>query len=134
LKSIAVILALVVISVGSPSQGKPTKTIFISCSSAPDGGLDWYFSAVFPAQMTGKEVPTAERFAPDRASVSRIMDAFNDYLSQKHYKFKPGGAAACDSSTNEATAKAAKHRRAYEGNPCSNCGKVIETGWKYGAP
>jgi hypothetical protein len=121
-------------SLVSAGQVKPTRTIFISCSSAHDGGIDWYFSDVFPSQMTGKEVPTLEKFAPDRASVSRIMDAFNDYLSQKHFKFKPGSSAACDSSTNEATAKAAKHRRAYEGNQCSNCGKVVETGWKYRAP
>jgi hypothetical protein len=37
---------------------------------------------------------------------------------------------ACDIKQTEEEAKAAMHKRAYEGSPCSTCGKVVETGWK----
>ena len=59
-----------------------------------------------------------------------ILDRFYAYLTQKGYNFKPGSNYGCDVSPTEAAAKAAQHKRAYEGGACSTCGKIVETGWK----
>jgi hypothetical protein len=59
-----------------------------------------------------------------------ILDAFYAYLKQQGYNFKPGSNYGCDVSPTEAAAKAAQHKRAYEGGGCSTCGKIVKTGWK----
>ena len=59
-----------------------------------------------------------------------VLDRFYAYLTQKGYKFKPGSNYGCDVNPTEAQAKAAQHKRAYEGGACSTCGKIVETGWK----
>ena len=40
------------------------------------------------------------------------------------------GIAVADVKPTAAETQAAQHKRAYEGGGCSNCGKVVETGWK----
>jgi hypothetical protein len=66
----------------------------------------------------------------DDASIQPILDDFQKYLKEKGYKFSSGSTSACGINPDEVLAKAAKHKRAYEGNPCSSSGKVVETGWK----
>jgi hypothetical protein len=66
----------------------------------------------------------------DPTSVQVVLDHFYVYLRQEGYKFSPGSNSACDIKETEAQAQAAEHKRAYEGSPCSTCGKVVETGWK----
>lgn len=101
---------------------------FISCSTTPEGGLNTYFSDVFPIELAAH--PTHVGAAIDGAALQKVNDEFDQYLTKMGYRFKPGDPFACDFSPNEPQARAAKHKRAYEGNPCSNCGKVVETGWK----
>lgn len=108
------------------AEAAPGTTAYIYCYSEPGGGLDFYYSDVFTLDVGGHM--TARGFVPDSVAMKKVLDAFSAYLTQKGYKFYH---ASFEADLDEAQAKALKHRRAYEGNPCSNCGKVGETGWRY---
>ena len=110
----------------SPSA-PPSGTFFISCSTSGGAGIDTYYTGVF---QIGSARMSPKGFLMSAESQT-ILDHFYAYLTQKGYKFSPGSASACDIRTTEADAKAAQHKRAYEGGGCSSCGKVVETGWKY---
>jgi hypothetical protein len=112
-------------------------TFFISCSTSGGAGIDTYFTGVFQTELKWKTLkgPGSGAFfvngkTIDPASVQAILDHFYAYLTQKGDKFKPGSNMACDIKETEAEAQAAMQKRAYGGNPCSTCGKVVETGWK----
>ena len=115
-----------------------TGTYFLSCSTYHGGGVNWYFTDVFQAQLKLRGPAGVPGMGPlfvngrfiDSSSVQQVLNDFQAYLTQKGYKFDPGSTSACDIKTTQAEAQTAKHKRAYEGNPCSNCGKVVETGWK----
>ena len=100
---------------------------FISCSTGRDGGIDTYYTGVFPIK-NAKLTPNGYLVSPESQTV---LNDFYAYLTQKGYKFKPNSASACDIARTEAAAQAAQHKRAYEGGGCSSCGKIVETGWKY---
>jgi len=82
--------------------------------------------------LTGAFQTTRVRHMPSGGNLvdQAILDDFYAYLTQKGYKFKPGSNYGCDVKPTEAEAKAAQHKRAYEGGACSTCGKIVETGWK----
>jgi hypothetical protein len=86
------------------------------------------------AELTAEnEQYLAELLASDITSCcgeEGTEDDFYAYLKQQGYNFKPGSNYACDVSQTEAAAKAAQHKRHYEGGGCSTCGKTVETGWK----
>jgi len=109
------------------STAPSTGGSFISCSTARDGGVDTYYTDVFQQIGTAVRSPNGAWLS---ASSQSVLDHFQAYLTQKGYKFKPGSSSACDVRPTEAEAKAAHHKRAYEGGGCSTCGKVVETGWK----
>ncbi len=102
-------------------------TYFISCSTSGGAGIDTYYTDVFQESGTAHRSPNG---AWGSASSQSVLDHFYAYLTQKGYNFKPGSSSACDVRPTEADAKAAHHKRAYEGGGCSTCGKVVETGWK----
>ena len=104
----------------------PAATVYVYCYSEPGGGLDFYYSDIFALDVNGHM--TARGFVPDTLTMNKVLDSFSTYLKLKGYKFYHVG---FELDTDQAQARALKHRRAYEGNPCSNCGKVVETGWKY---
>lgn len=115
----------------SPSASDPNRKMvkgFMSCSTLGDAGISPYFSDVFPVELGTH--PGGRSFTLDTDDVAAIQTAFTDYLTKMHYQFHKYGPPTCDFSIDEAQARAAKHKRAYEGNLCSNCGKVVETGWK----
>jgi hypothetical protein len=114
-------------AVTTQSSSAPSATFFISCSTARDGGIDTYYTDVFQEIGTAVRSPNG---AWGSASSQSVLDHFYAYLTQKGYNFKPGSSSACDVRPTEAEAKAAHHKRAYEGGGCSTCGKVVETGWK----
>jgi hypothetical protein len=118
-----------------------SPTFFISCSTGGGAGIDTYYTSVFeigakPGSMPRTQVTLAA--SPDGGKTwvwpavpsQTVLDHFYAYLTQKGYKFSPGSASGCDVKPTEAAAKAAQHKRAYEGGGCSSCGKVVETGWK----
>ena len=88
------------------SSGGP----FISCSTSGGAGIDTYLTGVFQTALPVRHLPSGGNLV-DQA----ILDRFYAYLTQKGYNFKPGSNYACDVSPNEAAAKAAQHKRAYEG-------------------
>ena len=118
------------------SSSGPTIRAYMSCSTAVAGGLDVYYTGVFAAELPPATRKIPQGFSVDRqpvnpASVQEILNHFQAYLTQKGYKYAPGMAVACDLMSTEAAARAAQHKRAYEGGGCSSgCGKIIETGWK----
>lgn len=124
------------------SSSAQSATFFISCSTSGDAGIDTYYTGVFeigakpgPHPM-GPYSPVytvdgGKTWLNPAVSSQSVLDHFQAYLTQKGYKFKPGSSSACDVKPTEAAAKAAQHKRAYEGGGCSSCGKVVETGWKY---
>jgi hypothetical protein len=107
------------------STASSTGGSFISCSTSGGAGIDTYYTGVFQTTHPVKRLGNGGFFVDQS-----VLDRFYAYLTQKGYKFKPGSNYGCDVSLTEAATKAAQHKRAYEGNPCSNCGKVVETGWK----
>lgn len=118
------------------SSGSPTQ-FYISCSTSGGAGINMYYTSVFLTDKltshpsgpgNGHNFFAGKRI--DDASIQVILNDFQQYLKGKGYKYLPGSTAMCDIDPNEAKAKAEMHKRAYEGNPCSNCGKVVETGWK----
>ena len=98
---------------------------FISCSTSGGAGIDIYLTGVFQTTRPVRHVPSGGNLVDQS-----VLDDFYAYLKQKGYNFKPGSNYGCDVSPTEAAAKAAQHKRAYEGGACSNCGKIVETGWK----
>ncbi|HEY7860127.1 MAG TPA: hypothetical protein VIB98_01740 [Gemmatimonadaceae bacterium] len=122
------------------SLSAQSATFFISCSTLVDGGIDTYYTGVFAIGAVPGDPPRGPyavganiggTWMVPAVSSQTILDHFQAYLTQKGYKFKPGSSSACDVKPTEAAAKAAQHKRAYEGGGCSSCGKVVETGWKY---
>jgi hypothetical protein len=111
----------------SPASASPSQPglPFISCSSSGGAGIDTYYTGVFQTAHPVRRLPNGG-FLVDQS----VLDRFYAYLTQKGYKFKPGSNYGCDVKPTEAEAKAAQHKRAYEGGACSTCGKVVETGWK----
>ena len=117
------------VPVNSTDTSGPVAKEFIYCYSVQEGGMNTYFSDVFPVELPATRLGMGT--VSDVASVNRIQEAFYSYLKQKGYTFKSGrpGASNCEFRTDEQSAKALKHRRAYEGSPCSDCGKTVQTGW-----
>lgn len=104
----------------APSAGDP----FISCSTSGGAGINTYFTGVFQTTAPIRRLPSGGVLVDQS-----ILDRFYAYLKDKGYNFKPGSNYGCDVSPTEAAAKAAQHKRAYEGGGCSTCGKIVETGW-----
>ncbi|MGB6194105.1 MAG: hypothetical protein WBF42_16690 [Terracidiphilus sp.] len=105
----------------APSTGGP----FISCATSGGAGIDTYLTGVFQTTRSIRHLPSGGNLVDQS-----ILDDFYAYLKQKGYSFKPGSNYGCDVSPTEAAAKAAQHKRHYEGGGCSTCGKTVETGWK----
>jgi hypothetical protein len=123
-------------------DGAPMK-MFMYCYTIMSGGVNTYFSDVFSL-----EIPATDQghyLLPDQGEVSRIKNAFDGFLTRQGYKHNPN-TVECDSRFaphsskfcgmqgfcgDEQDMSAQKHKRAYGGNPCANCGKVVETHWKY---
>jgi hypothetical protein len=98
---------------------------FISCSTSGGAGIDTYLTGVFQTTRPVQHLPSGGNLVDQS-----VLDDFYAYLKQKGYSFKPGSNYGCDVQPTEAAAKAAQHKRAYEGGACSTCGKIVETGWK----
>jgi hypothetical protein len=115
----------------APSAATPRPTAastggpFISCSTSGGAGIDTYLTGVFQTTRPVRHLPSGGNLVDQS-----VLDDFYAYLKQKGYNFKPGSNYGCDVSPTEAAAKAAQHKRAYEGGACSTCGKIVETGWK----
>jgi hypothetical protein len=122
------------------SSSGASDTFFISCSTSGGAGIDTYYTGV--SEIGAK--PGRSPHPPNTPGAyiggtwmvpavlpQTVLDHFYAYLTQKGYKFSPGSSSACDVQPTEAATKAAQHKRAYEGGGCSNCGKVVETGWRY---
>jgi hypothetical protein len=103
----------------------PTGGSFISCSTSGGAGIDTYLTGVFQTTRPIRHLPNGGNLVDQS-----ILDDFYAYLKQKGYSFKPGSNYSCDVSRTEAAAKAAQHKRHYEGGACSTCGKIVETGWE----
>lgn len=106
------------------SSSVPSGGPFISCSTSGGAGIDTYLTGVFQTTRPVRHLPSGGNLVDQS-----ILNDFYAYLTQKGYKFKPGSNYGCDVSPTEAAAKAAQHKRAYEGGACSTCGKIVETGW-----
>jgi len=116
------------------AQGSSERVkVYISCSTIPEGGMNTYFTDIFTVELT-RHLRSKGWVYEDLSPfpLQQAYASFLEYLTSKGYKFKPTNSAQaqCDFDPDENVARTAKHRRAYEGSPCSNCGKVIETGWK----
>jgi len=109
----------------APPTAASTGGPFISCSTSGGAGIDTYLTGVFQTTRPVRHLPNGGNLVDQS-----VLDDFYAYLKQQGYNFKPGSNYGCDVSPTEAAAKAAQHKRAYEGGACSNCGKVVETGWK----
>ncbi|MGH9572616.1 MAG: hypothetical protein ACRD40_03675, partial [Candidatus Acidiferrales bacterium] len=87
-------------------------------------GIDTYLTGVFQTTAPVRRLPSGGVLVDQS-----ILDRFYAYLKHEGYNFKPGSNYGCDVSPTAAAAKAAQHKRAYEGGGCSTCGKIVETGW-----
>ena len=136
---LAVATAAAAPAAATPAQSS-AATFFISCSTSGGAGIDTYYTGVFevgakpgrsphPPNAPGAYINGA--WMVPAVLPQTVLDHFYPYLTEKGYKFSPGSSSACDVAPTEAAAKAAQHKRAYEGGGCSTCGKVVETGWKY---
>jgi hypothetical protein len=115
---------------GNIPTGGEVRTVYVYCYSAQEGGMNNYYSDVFPAEI--KVYPGGMGAGlVDAATVKRIEESFYGFLAKQNYTFKRGG---CEAVYDEQLVKTNKHTRACGGNPCSNCGKAVETGWKYSSP
>jgi hypothetical protein len=97
---------------------------WIACSTSGGAGIDTYYTGVFQTAKPVRHLPSGGNLVDQS-----VLDDFYAWLTQKGYKFKPGSNYGCDVAPTEAAAKAAHHKRAYEGGGCSTCGKIVETGW-----
>jgi hypothetical protein len=113
----------------APAAPRPTMAStggsFISCATSGGAGIDTYLTGVFQTTRAIRHLPSGGDLVDQS-----ILDDFYAYLKQKGYNFKPGSNYACDVSPTGAEAKAAQHKRHYEGGGCSTCGKTVQTGWK----
>jgi len=107
-----------------PPSTSSTGGPFISCATSGGAGIDTYLTGVFQTSRPVRHLPSGGNLVDQS-----VLDHFYAYLTQKGYKFKPGSNYACSVGRTEAEAQAAKHKRIYEGGGCSNCGKIVETGW-----
>ena len=128
LLSICVAAALV-IPMGSAasaggSEGTITPNPFISCSTSGGAGINTYITGVFQTTYPVKYLPSGG-YLVDQS----VLDRFYAYLTKKGYHFKPGSNYGCVVEPTKAQAIAGQHKRYLSGG-CSNCGKVVETGWK----
>jgi hypothetical protein len=108
----------------TPTQQPTTASMggsFIICATSGGPGMDTYLTGVFQTTRL-KHMPSGGTLV-DQA----ILDNFYAYLTQKGYKFKPGSNYGCAVKPTEAEAKADEQKRQ---SGCSNCGKIVETGWK----
>ena len=98
-----------------------TSGRFIVCSTSGGPGMDTY--------LTGVIQTTRVKYTPSGGNLvdQSILDGFYAYLTQHGYKFKPGSNYGCAVQPTEAEAKADEQKRQ---SGCSNCGKIVETGWK----
>jgi len=94
---------------------------FIICATSGGPGMDTYLTAAFQTTRV-KHSPSGGNLV-DQA----ILDDFYAYLKQKGYNFKPGSNYGCAVKPTEAEARADEQKRQ---SGCSNCGKIVETGWK----
>jgi hypothetical protein len=94
---------------------------FIICATSGGPGMDTYLTGAF--QTTRARRTPSGGYLVDQP----ILDDFYAYLTQKGYKFKPGSNYGCAVKPTEAEAKADEQKRQ---SGCSNCGKIVETGWK----
>jgi hypothetical protein len=94
---------------------------FIICATSGGPGMDTY--------LTGAFQTTRVRHSPSGGNLvdQSILNDFYAYLTQKGYNFKPGSNYGCAVKPTEAEAKADEQKRQ---SGCSNCGKIVETGWK----
>jgi hypothetical protein len=113
------------VTAASRPTAASTGGLFISCSTSGGAGINTYLTGVFQTTRPVRHLPNGGNLVDQS-----VLDDFYAYLKQKGYNFKPGSNYGCDVSPTEAAAKAAQHKRAYEGGGCSNCGKIVETGWK----
>ncbi len=131
---------LVPMATAQTSPAQP-GTFFISCSTSGGAGINIYYTGVFEiGAKVGPQprTPVYLAVSPDNGTTwlwpavlsQTVLNDFQTYLTRKGYKFLPGSGSACDVKPTEAATKAAQHKRAYEGGGCSNCGKIVETGWK----
>ena len=125
-------------TVATMLPSRPSVAVYMSCSTAGTGGANVYYTGVFPAdlrlasggQQRGGAFAINGKIV-DQYAVQEVLDRFQAYLTQQGDKFVPGNRFACDIKATEAEARAAQHKRAYEGGGCtSGCSKIVETGWK----
>ena len=120
LLSVGVAAALLVPMTSAASAPRP----FIACSTSGGAGINTYVTGVFQTAYPVKYLPNGGHLVDQS-----VLDRFYAYLTHKGYHFKPGSNYGCVVETTVARAIAAEHKR-YESGGCSNCGKVVETGWK----
>lgn len=79
--------------------------------------------------LTGAFQTTRVKHSPSGGNLvdQSILDRFYAYLTQKGYNFKPGSNYGCAVQPTEAAVRADEQKRQ---SGCSNCGKIVETGWK----
>jgi hypothetical protein len=94
---------------------------FIICATSGGPGMDTYLTAAFQTTRVNRSPSGGNQV--DQS----ILDDFYAYLKQKGYNFKPGSNYGCAVKPTEAEAKADEQKRQ---SGCSNCGKIVETGWK----
>jgi hypothetical protein len=108
----------------TPRPSVATNGPFIACSTSGGAGIDTYITGVFQTAYPVKYLPSGG-YLVDQS----VLDRFYAYLTRKGYHFKPGSNYGCVVELSEAGAIEAQHKR-YESGGCSNCGKVVETGWQ----
>jgi hypothetical protein len=103
------------------ASAAPGGGTFVICATSGGPGMDTY--------LTGAFQTTRVRHSPSGGNLvdQSILDDFYAYLKQKGYNFKPGSNYGCAVKPTEAEAKADEQKRQ---SGCSNCGKIVETGWK----
>jgi len=114
----------------SPAAAMPTAAAstggpFISCSTSGGAGIDTYYTAVFQTTKPVRHLPNGGNLVDQS-----VLDNFYAYLKQKGYNFKPGSNYGCVVGPTDATVQAEHQKRTANNGGCSNCGKVVETGWK----
>jgi hypothetical protein len=114
------VAAALFVPMDSAASGEP----FISCSTSGGAGINTYVTGVFQTTYPVKYLPSGGNLVDQS-----VLDRFYAYLTRKGYHFKPGSNYGCVVEPTEAQAKAAQRKRYLSGG-CSNCGKVVETGWK----
>jgi len=120
----ALVLPMVSAASAGASPGAAAEKPYISCSTSGGAGINTYITGVFQTTYPVKYLPSGG-YLVDQS----VLDRFYAYLTKKGYHFKPGSNYGCVVEPTKAQAEAAQRKR-YESGGCSNCGKVVETGWK----